>query len=108
MQVGYQQLKVKVKNPRFSLLEGLGSSGTILAVPIILYLLVKKLIFKKEEELVWRVQVFSKTGVLERILLHEEIFKSPDDAWRRFRELNNKIEKGETDFIEECKKKSFS
>lgn len=100
MQVDSQQLKIKVKNPQFSLLEGLGSSGTILAVPIILYLLIKKLIFKKEEELTWRVQVFRKAGFLERILLHEEIFKSPDDARRRFRELNSKIEKGETDFIE--------
>lgn len=88
-------LKVKIKGPRFSVLEGIASSGTLLAIPAILYLIIARLLFKKEEHLTWRVQVLKHLGFFHYRIVHEEVFDSADKAWCRYWELERQATKAQ-------------
>lgn len=89
-----RELKVKIKGPRFSVVEGIASSGTLLAIPAILYLVIMRLLFKKEEHLTWRVQVLEHLGVFNNRIAHEEVFDSAERAGRRCRELERQVAEG--------------
>lgn len=88
------KLKVKMKGPRFSAVESIASSGTLLAIPAIAYLVIMRLLFKKEEHLTWRVQVLKHLRFFHYRIVHEEVFDSADVAWRRYSELERQAAKG--------------
>ncbi|MDI6816058.1 MAG: hypothetical protein QME41_02550 [Actinomycetota bacterium] len=87
-----KELRVRVKNPPHSLLWGCAGSGSfLLGIPAMLWILFRKFVLRREEKLTWKTQVLEYNGYLNYDIIYEEVFDSPDEAWRRHSELTKEI-----------------
>jgi hypothetical protein len=89
------KLRVKIKGPRFSIIAGIADSGTLFAIPAILYLLIMRYVTGSEEQLAWRVQIIKHFGLADNKVVSEETYDTQDEARKRYLELEQQITKGE-------------